>query len=88
MAPGDGELPLPQGSALRILTGARIPQGTDAVVMQEHVANVSGRIVLTRMARSGDNIRRRGADVRAGEVLLQPGERIDARHVALLAAQG
>ena len=88
MAAGDGELPLPQGSALRILTGARIPDGADAVVMQEHVANVGGRIVLTRMVRSGDNIRRRGEDVQAGEVLLQPGERIDARHVALLAAQG
>jgi molybdopterin molybdotransferase len=88
MAAGDGELPLPQGSALRILTGARIPRGADAVVMQEHVVHGDGGIVLTRMARSGDNIRRCGEDVQVGEVLLQPGERIDARHVALLAAQG
>ena len=88
VAAGDEALPLPQGSALRILTGAMIPRGADAVVMQEHVTHVNGRIVLTRMARSGDNIRRRGEDVQAGEVLLQPGERIDARHVALLAAQG
>jgi molybdopterin molybdotransferase len=88
MAAGDEELPLPQGSALRVLTGARIPHGADAVVMQEHVVHGGGRIVLTRMARSGDNIRRRGEDVQAGEVLLQRGERIDARHVALLAAQG
>jgi molybdopterin molybdotransferase len=88
MAAGDGERTLPQGSALRILTGARIPHGADAVIMQEHVVHGGGRIVLTRMPRSGDNIRRRGEDVQAGEVLLQPGERIDARHVALLAAQG
>ncbi|MBJ6127429.1 molybdopterin molybdotransferase MoeA [Microvirga splendida] len=88
MAAGDEEQPLPQGNALRILTGARIPQGADAVVMQENVVSGSGRIVLTRMVRSGDNIRRCGEDVQAGEVLLQPGERIDARHVALLAAQG
>lgn len=88
MAAGDEELPLPQGSALRILTGARIPRGADTVVMQENVTHAGGRIILTRMARSGDNIRRRGEDVQAGEMLLQPGERIDARHVALLAAQG
>jgi len=88
MAAGDGELPLPLGSAMRILTGARIPRDADAVVMQENVAAVGGRIVLNRMARSGDNIRRRGEDVEIGEALLQPGERIDARHVALLAAQG
>ena len=88
MAAGDAELPLPQGSALRILTGAMIPHGADAVVMQENVAHVGGRIVLNRMTRPGDNIRRRGEDVEVGEVLLQAGERIDARHVALLAAQG
>jgi len=88
MAAGDEERPLPQGSALRILTGARIPGGADAVVMQEHVLHDNGRIVLTRMIRPGDNIRRRGEDVRAGEVLLQAGERLDARHIALLAAQG
>ncbi|MBM6583021.1 molybdopterin molybdotransferase MoeA [Microvirga sp. BT689] len=88
MAAGDEALPLPHGRALRILTGARIPDGADAVVMQEHVAWNGGGIVLTRMVRPGDNIRRCGEDVQAGEVLLQPGDRIDARHVALLAAQG
>jgi molybdopterin molybdotransferase len=88
VAAGDECQPLPLGSALRILTGARIPHGADAVVMQENVAAVGRRIVLNRMARSGDNIRQRGEDVQEGEVLLQPGERIDARHVALLAAQG
>lgn len=88
MAAGDDELPLPSGGALRILTGATIPNGADAVVMQEHVIRDGGRIVLTRMVRPSDNIRRRGEDVEVGEGLLQSGERLDARHVALLAAQG
>lgn len=88
IAAGDRGQLLPKGSALRILTGARLPHGADAVVMQENVTNVGGRIVLTRMVRSGDNIRRRGEDVEPGEGLFQPGERIDARHIALLAAQG
>ncbi len=88
IAAGDELTSVPPGGAVRILTGGRIPHGADAVVMQEHVTKLSGRIVLTRMTRSGDNIRRRGEDVLVGEVLLQPGERIDARHIALLAAQG
>lgn len=88
MAAGDEERPLPPESALRILTGAKIPRGVDAVVMQENVIRDGNRIILTRMVRPGDNIRRRGEDVTPGEMLLQPGERIDARHVALLAAQG
>lgn len=88
MAAGDEALPLSQGSALRILTGARVPHGANAVVMQEHVVRNDSKIVLTRMVRPGDNIRRCGEDVEVGEVLLQSGERIDARHVALLAAQG
>ena len=88
MAAGDEALPLSQGSGLRILTGARVPHGANAIVMQEHVVRNDGKIVLTRMVRPGDNIRRCGEDVEVGEVLLQSGERIDARHVALLAAQG
>lgn len=88
VAAGDGARTLPPGSALRILTGAMIPRGADAVVMQENVTRADGSIALSRMVRPGDNIRRRGEDVQAGETLLAEGTRIDARHVALLAAQG
>lgn len=88
VAAGDGARTLPPNSALRILTGAMVPQGADAVVMQENVTRAGDRIVLSRMQRPGDNIRRRGEDVQAGETLLVEGTRIDARHVALLAAQG
>jgi molybdopterin molybdotransferase len=88
VAAGDGARALPPRSTVRILTGAMVPQDADAVVMQENVTRADGRIVLSRMVRPGDNIRRRGEDVRAGEALLAAGVRIDARHVALLAAQG
>jgi molybdopterin molybdotransferase len=56
--------------------------------MQEHGWRDGDHIVLNRMVRPGDNIRRRGEDIAEGEFLLAPGERLDARHVALLAAQG
>lgn len=88
IAAGDDPCALPPGSAVRILTGAPVPRGADAVVMQENVTRDGDCIALTRMVRPGDNIRYRSEDVQVGEVLLHPGERIDARHVALLAAQG
>ncbi|MBQ0818752.1 molybdopterin molybdenumtransferase MoeA, partial [Microvirga sp. HBU67558] len=60
VAAGDGARTLPPNSALRILTGAMVPHGADAVVMQENVTRAGDRIVLSRIQRPGDNIRRRG----------------------------
>ena len=56
--------------------------------MQEHGRRDGDHLVLNRMIRPGDNIRCRGEDIKEGEALLSPGERLDARHVALLASQG
>lgn len=77
-----------RGQATRLFTGAPIPEGADAVVMQEHVDRDGDIIVLRRPIRAGDNIRIKGEDVQPLETLLQVGERLDARHVALAAAQG
>jgi molybdopterin molybdotransferase len=79
---------LVQGSAARIFTGAPLPLRADTVVMQEHVCRLGAEIILERAPAKGDNIRRRGEDVAAGEELIARGERIDARHLALLASQG
>ena len=57
------------------------------MLMQERGGRDGDHLVLNRMVRPGDNIRRRGEDIAEGEQLLFPGERLDARHVALLAAQ-
>jgi molybdopterin molybdotransferase len=80
--------PLRHGEALRVLTGAALAEGVAAVVMEEHATVEQGRVRPTRRLRPGDNIRRRGEDVTAGETLVQPGTRLDARHLALLAASG
>ncbi len=79
---------LQAGEAVRLMTGAVVPEGVAAVVMEEHVALRDGRLAMTRKVRSGDNLRRRGEDVMPGQVLLSPGTRVDARHIALAAAVG
>ncbi|RXF74980.1 molybdopterin molybdotransferase MoeA [Hansschlegelia zhihuaiae] len=90
LAAGDAgaRAPLREGEAVRILTGAPMPEGAVAVVMQERVTRAGGRIVLNRPPAPGDNIRRRGEDVAAGDVIVPAGGRLDARHVAILAASG
>jgi molybdopterin molybdotransferase len=79
---------LSAGEAARIFTGAPMPEGADAVVMQEHVERDETSIVLTRRMTAGDNVRHQGEDIEPLEPLLKPGIRLDPRHVALLAAQG
>jgi molybdopterin molybdotransferase len=80
--------PIATGQAVRLLTGAALPEGVAAVVMEEHAALRDGRVHPRRALRAGDNIRRRGEDVAHGEALAVPGTRLDPRHVALLAAAG
>lgn len=84
-APGATVVP---GEAVRILTGATVPAGVAAVLMEEHAAVRAGRVLARRRPQPGQNIRRRGEDVSAGAEVLAPGTRLGARHVALLAALG
>ena len=79
---------LPAGAAARVFTGSLVPAGADTVVMQEHVLRRGVCISLDGLPRLGSNIRRRGEDIGAGELLLRPGQRLGPHHVALLAAQG
>jgi molybdopterin molybdotransferase len=78
---------LKPGQAIRIFTGARLPGDGLKVVMQEHVEAREGRIRITKRT-SNSNVRKRGEDAHAGEVLLEPGKRLDATAVALLASVG
>jgi molybdopterin molybdotransferase len=76
------------GSAARIFTGAPIPEGADAVVMQEAVARQGDRIVLTHRPRPGQNIRRRGEDLAPGAEALAAGVALTPPRLALLAGSG
>jgi molybdopterin molybdotransferase len=76
------------GEAARIFTGAPMPAGADAVVMQEDVTRDGDEIVLNVDVKAGDFVRRRGCDLSEGQKILSKGERIRAATIALLASQG
>lgn len=86
-----GVLPtkLEPGQCARIFTGAQVPEGTTAVVMQEFVARTQDGVTHndTRL-RSGANIRKRGEQLQRGEVILRTGERLNAAAVGMLASVG
>jgi molybdopterin molybdotransferase len=79
---------LAPGGAIRIPTGGMLPEGADAVVMQEHAVLESGRILVQRPVRVGENIVERGTDVRAGEIVLGRGRRLRPPDLGALAGQG
>jgi molybdopterin molybdotransferase len=83
------QAPLAEGEALEIMTGAPVPDGADAVVMVEHVVReVDGRVKIDRVAEPGQFINDRGAESKAGSVLVPAGTRLDASHIATLAMTG
>lgn len=77
---------LQPGHALRIMTGAPIPEGADAVVQVEQTDGGSSQVSLRLAPEPGRSIRRRGEDVRAGDVVLPAGTRLGPGHLALAAA--
>src|SRR5258706_5286989 len=74
------------GQAVRIFTGGVVPDGADAVVLQEDTELKGARVVIKEAPRPDENVRRRALDFRAGEILLTSGHRLSPRDVALLAA--
>lgn len=76
------------GETVRIMTGAPVPAGADAVVMKELVSEADGAVRFTTTPAAGDHIRPRWEDVRVGEPLLPKGRLIRPYEIALLAAQG
>lgn len=82
-----GELPtLSPGSCCRIFTGARLPEGADAVIMQEDVERHGDTVSFTREVKPFAHIRRRGADLTEGARAISRGARLSPGRVALAAA--
>ncbi|ALM52530.1 gephyrin-like molybdotransferase Glp [Halomonas huangheensis] len=88
VAAGDTPLALERGTCARIFTGGALPRGADCVVMQEKVTVTDGIATLPGDIPQGDNVRRRGRDVTAGNLLLEAGTRLEAAALGHLAGQG
>jgi molybdopterin molybdotransferase len=80
--------PLAAGTAARIFTGAQVPAGADAVVMQEQCAAVEGGVRVDAVPAPGQWIRRRGEDVLRGDVVLARGARLTPQALGLAASVG
>jgi molybdopterin molybdotransferase len=77
--------PVGPGEAARIFTGGVMPQGADAVVIQEHAKRDGEYVTLEKSSPKGRHIRVQGLDFKAGEVLLKAGHRLTPRDLALAA---
>ncbi len=76
------------GDAVRIFTGAPLPDGADTIVIQEDVQADGALVVIPTAPRLGLNVRPRGQDFHEGDVVLQPGQRLVPRDILLAAASG
>ncbi|HEY7764493.1 MAG TPA: gephyrin-like molybdotransferase Glp [Aestuariivirgaceae bacterium] len=74
---------LEPGEAVRIFTGAPVPEGADAILIQEHAHAGSGIVTPRIQVGPGQFIRTQGLDYRSGEVLLRSGRRLNARDLGL-----
>src|SRR5437667_6918994 len=84
----DRKLRVSNGKTVRIFTGAPMPAGADAVVMQEDVTRTGDEIVINGDVEVDEFVRKRGCDLGEGQKILGKGDRIVATKLALLASQG
>jgi molybdopterin molybdotransferase len=87
-AGADRGLRIKPGETIRVFTGAPIPAGADAVVMQEDVRVEGSEIFLNTKVEPGEFVRRRGCDLSEGQKIVEAGTRLRAQTLALLASQG
>ncbi|HTH79932.1 MAG TPA: gephyrin-like molybdotransferase Glp [Ramlibacter sp.] len=89
VAAGNAAHPLAPSTIARIFTGAPVPEGADAIVMQEDTQTLDdGRVRIERVPSQGQWIRRSGEDVRLGSVVLSAGDRLTAASLGLAASIG
>ena len=89
VAAGDtGAYALQPGTAIKIMTGAMLPHGAEAVVPVEWTDGGSARVSIRAGAAYGNAVRLAGEDAKAGEVLVAAGTRLRPMHVAVIAAAG
>jgi len=80
--------PIQRGECARIMTGGKIPDGTDTVIMQEHVRVEKDRIFIDGKHRPGQNVRLSGEDIGVNQIVLEQGKRLGAADLGLIASLG
>lgn len=80
--------PWPAGTCARIMTGAPVPDGCEAVIMQEQASVSDAGVTFSAAVKPGQNIRRRGEDIRRGASVLSAGQRLTVAELPLLASLG
>ncbi len=88
IAAGQVGAPLHPGTAARIFTGAPIPSGADAVLMQEDCVADDAFVTINTLPRNGENTRKAGEDIEAGAEILRAGTRIGPAEMGLAASVG
>jgi molybdopterin molybdotransferase len=84
----DRQLRVKPGTAVRIFTGAPLPEGADAVLMQEDAERAGDEIIVRAELQPAENVRLRGGDLCEGQKIGEPGTRLNAQRLALFASQG
>lgn len=87
-AGGDTSARVEKGQAVKIMTGAPIPEGADAIVMVEDTKMEGGNVEVFKEAEKGDNIRLAGEDIKKGDLVISKGTLLREGHVGMLAALG
>ncbi len=77
-----------EGEAVRIMTGAAVPEGADAVCMVEHTRAQDGWVLVEEAVGPGTNVRRPGEDIAAGDEVFAAGESLGPAHIGVLASLG
>ena len=80
------ERAITSGDAVRIFTGGVVPEGADAIIIQEDADTDGNRVTFREAAKAGQHIRAAGLDFKAGEALAKAGQRLTARDLSLIAA--
>ncbi|MCX5851570.1 MAG: molybdopterin molybdotransferase MoeA [Deltaproteobacteria bacterium] len=76
------------GQAARIMTGALIPRGADAVVPVENTESAEGKVAIHAEAKKGEHLRRRGEDVKKGELVIPRGKVVRPPEIGMMASLG
>ncbi|MFL9962230.1 molybdopterin molybdotransferase MoeA [Paraburkholderia sediminicola] len=85
---GHAPVPLLPGTAARIFTGATVPPGADAIVMQEQTEASGGEVTILHTPQAGEWITAQGADIRSGSIILPAGTRLTPQALGLAASVG